>query len=148
MYMYNKTPVPWSDIDRWDYTDPEDPTPPPYTLYTGLDPGLAFGLFWVLLLLNAITIFVIKVITVEKFYKFNILDIVLHCLENCHIPLPWRDWDEGAGSVEEVRARYRRVRTEVVLTMLVNLLFNMVMLVPMIYTGDTHSYNFSVYQEF
>ena len=148
LYVYNKTPVPWSDIDRWDYTDPEDPTPPPYTLYTGLDPGLAFGLFWVLLLLNAITVFVIKVITVEKFYKFNILDIVLHCLENCHIPLPWRDWDEGAGSVEEVRARYRRVRTEVVLTMLVNLLFNMVMLVPMIYTGDTHSYNFPVYQEF
>ena len=142
--MYNKTPIPWSDIDRCDYTDPKDPILPPYTLYTGIDAGQAFGLFWLTIILHATAIFVIKLFTVEKFYKFNTLEIVLHCLENCNIPQPWRDWDEGDGTVEEHRTKYRRVRREVVSTMAVNLLFNMVMLVPMIYTGDTQDLHLQI----
>ena len=147
LYMYNVTPIPWSDVDRCDYTDPKDPLLPPYTLYTGIDAGQAFGVFWLTIILHATAILVIKLFTVEKFYKFNTLEIVLHCLENCNIPQPWRDWDEGAGTVEEHRTKYRRVRREVVSTMAVNLLFNMVMLVPMIYTGDTQDLHLQIYKE-
>ena len=144
LYMYNVTPIPWSYIDRSDYTDPTDPIPPPYTLYTGIDAGQAFGGFWLIIILHATAILVIKLITVEKFYKSNTLEIILHCLENCNIPQPWRDWDEGEGTVEEHKKRFSKVRREVVSTMAVNLLFNMVMLVPMIYTGDTQDLHFKI----
>ena len=37
----------WSELDRWNYTDPYNPTPPNYSLYTGLTLGETFIAFMV-----------------------------------------------------------------------------------------------------
>ena len=47
LYGLNET-ILWTELDRWDYTDPNKPTPPNYSLYTGLNLRDTFIAFIVL----------------------------------------------------------------------------------------------------
>ena len=51
----------WSDLDRWDYTDPEHPTPPTCSTYTLLSLQNTFIALIVMSVIKYIVIFVVKI---------------------------------------------------------------------------------------
>ena len=135
LYLHNTEPLPWSMFDRWNYSDPNDPEPPDYDLYTGLKLSAYFQIFILLCFLNTVVIFITKYALVNEFRRINIIKQFAHSVENCSIVTPYKDWDFDHGCVEDHKKRFKLVNKEVVVTMIVNFLFNCSMLVPLIFTG-------------
>ena len=69
------------------------------------------------------------------------LDILRHCFENMNIPVPWEDFDVQRGKIEDYKKRRVSVHKEMFLLMVVNLMFHLLMLVPLIYTGESFQEN-------
>ena len=84
---------------------------------------------------TGLKLFITKYKVVKKFRKMNLIKQFAHSLENWRIVIPLQDWDVDHGTVEQHRQRFSKVNREVIVTMVVNFLFNFVMLVPLIYTG-------------
>ena len=55
LYGLNET-IFWTELDRWNYTDPNNPTPPDYSLYTGLTLRETFIAFMVVMGVQFLTI--------------------------------------------------------------------------------------------
>ena len=94
----------------------------------------SLGLFDLLYLLYA-AIMIIKALTVENLHWQDFFHLWIHSIENANIPFPWKDWDEGGGNSEDFKRRLRQVNREMLWTMLVNLLFHLMLLTPLFYTG-------------
>ena len=71
LYGLNET-IYWNQLDRWNYTD--DPTPPNYTLYTGLNLKETFVAF---LVISAIQLFAILGASNDNQRNINISAIFL-----------------------------------------------------------------------
>lgn len=123
-------------MDRTNWTDYENPVFTPYTAYTGLDLTHTFLAFLLLTGLHLVSVFVVKVKTVHNFRNVGKLEKLRHCLENMNIPVPFRDWDLDRGEVWEYLDRRRKVNREMFWLMLVNFVFNLTMLTPLLYTGS------------
>ena len=134
MNNLNRT-VLWSEIDRWNYTDPEKFQSPEYTLYTGLTMGGYFFLFLAIMIVQIFAIIIVKVLSVDGLKWKDWFDLVLHCLENGNIPFPWRDWDQDGGNLEDYRRRFRQNNKEMLRTTMVNLFFHMLLMIPLLFTG-------------
>ena len=125
----------FNSLVRLNYEDLASPVPPPYSLYTGLDLYKAFLVFWVIFFLHISAILVTKLLTARNIRASNILNMILHAVQNSNIPFPYKDWDVDDGTIEEHRGRFRTTLMEVNSVMAVNFLFNSLLLGPMIYTG-------------
>lgn len=137
MFNFNRT-VFWSDIHRWDYSDPNKSNPPHYSLYTGLTLSQYFFLFCYIMLVQIVAIFTVKVLTVDGL-KFNdCFELIIHSIENCNIPFPWKDWDEGCGDISFYKTRFEKVNREMKWTMLVNHFTHQMLLVPLVFTGISY----------
>ena len=135
LFGLNET-VLWSQLDRWDYSDPKAPTPPPYTVYTLLTLQETFLALIVMSVLQFMAIFVVKVcISTEFKEEEHSTNKVVHTLENLNFASPFRDWDDGDYSIQQFRERASAVRKEMVWTQAINFLATMVMMVPLWYTG-------------
>ena len=80
----NKT-VYWSELDRWDYSNPNVPsgTPPPYTLYTFLTLGEAFQVFLVIMGVHTLAMLIAKIASSREFKtKGNILGKFIHVIQS------------------------------------------------------------------
>ena len=71
-----------------------------------------------------------------KFREADKLEKFLHVMENMSISFPVEDFDVLNGTEGEHRERFEKVNTEVLLTMLVNMLIHLLMLAPLWYTGN------------
>ena len=68
--LYGMTePVKWSSLDRWNYTNPDQPTPPPYSNYTFLNLKATVWTFILLSGVHLIANLVLKILTSEEFRK-------------------------------------------------------------------------------
>ena len=145
IHLFNTTPFSWSDIDRWNYTDPSNPIPPSYSLFTGYSLAEYFTMFWIILLLHTYINILVKVAVSEHFRKFcsfkNSLEVIVHGIENTNIPTVWKDWDTDVGCVDDHRKRHRKVIIEMVLIMLARNVFHVIMLFPYFYTGYICTFN-------
>ena len=130
--------VRWDQLDRTDWTEPHTPVFPGYTSYTGLSLRETFLSFLALLGVQFLTVLILKFIFVKSIRetKGKKLDILRHCLENMNIPVPWEDFDVQRGKIEEYKERRRRVHKEMFWVMISNLIFHLLMLLPLIYTGE------------
>ena len=75
----------WSELDRWDYSNPDVPsgTPPPYTLYTFLTLGGAFQVFLVIMGVHTLAMLIAKIATSREFRnKSNMLGKLIHVIQN------------------------------------------------------------------
>ena len=128
----------WNEVDRTDWTEPHTPVFPGYTSYTGLSLRETFLSFLALLGVQFLTVLILKFIFVKSIRetKGKKLDILRHCLENMNIPVPWEDFDVQRGKIEEYKERRRRVHKEMFWVMISNLIFHLLMLLPLIYTGE------------
>ena len=92
-------------------------------------------MFLLLNLFQAVVIFIVKRATSSTFKKAGLIRQMIHALENTSIPVPYKDWDVDTGTDQEHRQRAREVVTEVLSTLVVNKVFGIIMLVPLMYTG-------------
>ena len=127
----------WGEIDRWTFEDETDPgTPPGYNRYTLFTLAESVQLFGILFLLHFLAVFMVKVLKAEKFREADKLEKLLHVMENLNIPYPLEDFDVLNGTEREHRERFEKVNTEVLLTMVVNMIIHLLMLAPLWYTGN------------
>ena len=136
VHLVNGT-VSWKDINRWSYTNPEDPTPPPYTLYTGYTLQEYFLGFWTILMVHIYANVLVKIATSNHLRQnCSVLELIVHGFENTNIAIVYKDWDIDSGTVEERRKRRKSVLAEMILTMLVKAAVHSFMAVgPIFLTG-------------
>ena len=131
VYFSNLT-FPWSTLTRFDYTDPENPIRPSYeNLYTMFSLETYLYSFWAVLALQAIlTYFVKKSTNPCSFARKNWSEKMTHCMENVFIPAPLEDWDDLPGTISQYKQRQRTNLIEIGCTLVINLLFNLLLLIP------------------
>ena len=136
--LFNMTEtVYWSELDRWDYSDPQHPTAPSYKLYTGLNLQETFAAFFVLLIVQCMSLLLVKMKTSEEFRASgNHFEKFIHLLENVNFPVPYRDWDHGSNSVAEFKRRYRNTEREMIWSFTVTILHTLLMFSPLFCTGN------------
>ena len=139
--------VKWGDLDRWDYSNSTEGTPPQLTEYTGLTLKLTFGLFFILTAAQFVTTLLVKIFTSNAFSRReNYLNKFLHLLLSLNIGCPFEDWDKGRFSISEYKDRQKQTNTEMACSLAVNIIFSLIFMVPLFYTGK---YNFlTFFQDF
>ena len=134
--IYDNKTFTWGKIDRWTFEDETYPgTPPGYNRYTLFTLAESLQLFGILILLQFLAVYMVKVLKAEKFREADKLEKFLHVMENMNIPYPVEDFDVLNGTEREHRERFEKVNIEVLLTMVVNMLIHLLMLAPLWYTG-------------
>ena len=133
LQLHNNRSVLWSEIDRWDYS--ASPSPPAYTLYTGLTLREYFWLFLAVLSLHTVCVGIAKFILVPDFRAAHPVEMFCHCLQNLSLPQPWTPWDTHGGTVRQHRRRFKMEIIEMISIMAVNFVFNALMLGPLLYLG-------------
>ena len=126
----------WSDLDRWDYSDPNNPTAPLYATYTLL--SLKHTLFAGvgLLVVHILAILIVKLLTSPDFKRRGQhTKKFIHILENVNHAAPFSDWDEGDHSIQEYEVRFWCTVKEMIATFTINIIVTAVMMMPMWYTG-------------
>ena len=145
----------WSDLDKWDYTDPKNPIAPPYSTYTLFSLRETFQAATILLSLHILAILVVKIVASREFRRSsNKTNKLVHILENVNYATPFSDWDEGDHTIPEYELRYWRTVKEMLATFTVNIITTGMMLIPLWYTGhdllftilQSNNLNFLAYQ--
>ena len=125
----------WRDLDRWDYTDPNDPKPPPYSDYSGLSLQDSSKAFLYLMVYQYAAIILVKIFTSEEFMKKErIFEKFIHIILNMNLAFPYIDWDVGDYSRDQFKQRYRKVTTEMIWCLIVNIGVSLMMTAPLIFT--------------
>ena len=72
----------WTEINRWTRSFDGTLVSPKYTLYTTFTLKHYFMFFWLILAFNLAFIYYIKIIWSKSFQKMNLLEKIIHSLEN------------------------------------------------------------------
>ena len=136
LYYGNAEPIAWSDITHVNYTNPKFPSPPPYTIYTGMDSKTTFIIFSLLWLIQIICIWVKNLYKSESFCKLSFLDQFIHAFSCVILATPSMDWETGQGDCEEHFRRMKNVQNEVIGTIKINSFFQSLHLMPLLYLGN------------
>ena len=127
----------WSDLDRWDYTDPHNPTAPHYSAYTLLSLKETFLAGAGLLVIHILCLLIVKTLTSPEFKrKGNLTNKLVHIFSNVNFASPYSDWDIGDHNIEEYEVRFRQTVWEMIATFTVNIFITAIMTIPMFYTGN------------
>ena len=106
--------------------------PPPLELYTQFSLQTYFFAFWAILILQTCTILVIDKIWVKNIPNTATLwDRLLHSIQKASYPFPYANWHQENGNCSDHLRRKQMVQQEVLVSILVNLIFNMILLVPL-----------------
>ena len=106
--------------------------PPSLELYTIFSIQTYFFAFWGILLLQTLTMFVVDKIWVTNVPKRATLwDRILHAAQKSSFPFPYTNWHQEKGSSFEHFKRKQAVQQEVLVAILINLLFNLILLLPL-----------------
>ena len=135
LYGLNET-ILWSELDRWDYSDPYNPTAPSYSIYTFMTLANTFKTFLAIFAINFFMVFMVKIFTCPEFQKCgHLTNKFLHVLQNTNFAFPYKDWDDGDCSIAEYKLKYRIVSWEMACTLATNVAFSLLMMAPLWYTG-------------
>ena len=158
MVLGNNPPFKWTRVDRWEkngslYLEYDNGTlmekhgnlvpnpsylvsPPNYTLYVGISLRFYLLIFLASIGVQMLVIFIAKSFLSKAFSSaFNILEKLIHCLENTNIPFNAKEWDDDKGDAEEHRKRMRANWLEVLSVIIINGIFNLLLLTPLFYLG-------------
>ena len=106
--------------------------PPPLELYTLFSLQLHFFAFWGILVLQTCTILVIDKIWIKTIPNTATLwDRILHSIQKATFPFPYANWHQENGNCSDHLRRKQMVQQEVLVSILINLIFNMILLVPL-----------------
>ena len=125
----------WRQLDRWNFTDLQNPQPPCYTEYTGLSLKDSSYVFLYFMIYQYAALILVKLFTSEDFKKRErFFEKFLHVLLNMNLAFPYTDWDIGDYSIEHFKQRYRKVNKEMAWCMTINISVSCLMTLPLIYT--------------
>ena len=135
----NSTPIPWRYLDRCSYSllDGKYVTWPKYTLYTYFSLKEYFFIFVGILVTQTIVIFLVKLKLANKnFSKLNILEKIIHSVENSNLAYNVEEWDSprNGNAVAHIE-RMKSNQLEGLVFILVNMLFKLMMLCPLYILG-------------
>ena len=68
----------------------------------------------------------------------NLLEKIIHCLENTNIPYNVREWDDDKGNADEHRKRMRSNWFEVLPLIILKSVFNIFLILPFAYLGKSY----------
>ena len=154
----------WTLIDRWQKNGPlfqehENgeliinfgkvmPNPsylvsgPDYTFYVGFKLKFYLIAFFAHLGVHMLAIFVAKIkLSLSFKHSFNILEKFIHCLENSNLPYNAKEWDDGEGDAQAHKDRMQSNWFEVLAIILINGLFNILLLLPLFFLGELKSHH-------
>ena len=134
LYGLNET-LYWSELDRWDYSNQENPAPPHYSLYSLLSLKHTFISLLIFSILQFLCIYAMKNFTSNDFKEQHIINKFIHVLESCNYAIPYKDWDHGDFSINEFRKRFTNLKNEMIATYAINFFFTMIMMVPLWFCG-------------
>ena len=137
--LYNMTQeVAWSSLDRWSYQDPQQPSPPPVSIYTFLSLHDTFLAYVCVFFLHILALLIVKMLFSEDFREGNnYLKKITHLLQTCNIPMPYKDWDAGKFTgVQTFKDRYKKAEKEMLVTFATTLIFTLISMVPLSITGN------------
>ena len=157
----NSDEISWKEIDRWEKNEGEPifelsnqqgvdvnvpnpeylKAPPNYTLFTFFTLGQFFIGFCVILIMHAMFVFLAKLKFSQSFLELNLLEKGIHSLENMNIPFNCQEWDSGRGDAEAHKNRMKDNSREIMVVMLVNFVFNSIMLFPLAILGNISNCN-------
>ena len=136
LYGLNET-IYWSELDRWSYTDPVTPTPPPYSLYTMMTLQETFVAGLILLFIHTLTLYFVKNITSTDFREEKLMiNKIIHILENLNYATPFKDWDMGQLNIAAYKTRFQALKREMMATFTVNFIVTIMMVIPLLFTGN------------
>ena len=107
--------------------------PVPLQLYVRFSFLSYFVAFIGILLLQSFTIFIIDICLLKTMpLTVTLWERILHAIQKSHLPFPYQNWHEGKGSCLDHMKKKKLVEKEVLTATIVNLAFNMVMLIPLV----------------
>ena len=105
---------------------------PPLELYTQFSLQTHFFALWGILVLQTCTIFVIDKIWVKNIPNTATLwDRLLHSVQKASVPFPYANWHQENGNCSDHLRRKQMAQQEVLISIMINLIFNMILLVPL-----------------
>ena len=139
-HIHPLTNISLSKLQRGTFTVYEKPAnfynfvyePPSLDFYTQFSLEIHFFVFWAIVSLQGLTIFI-----ADKIWSDNIdesatmWDRILHAMQKCSFPFPYTNWHEENGNCHDHLRRKKASNQEVLTTILINLFFNMVLLIPL-----------------
>ena len=107
--------------------------PPSLQLYTKLSLQSYFFAFLGILFLQILTIFIVdKLLDTNIPLSATLWERLMHATLKSHFPLPYINWHEGDGNCNDHVKRHKAANHEFLMTTAVNLLFNLIMLTPLV----------------
>ena len=123
--------LPISLIHWADYSDPGNPLPPSYTLYTKITLGASFVVFIFIITIQGIANFILKMRLSQDFREAQWTSKAQHLLESVNCGDCFADWDDGHGSPTEYKKRWWNVVTETIVMIGVQFVTNLTLLIPL-----------------
>ena len=106
---------------------------PPLELYTLFSLHTYFFVFWGILILQSLCIFLIDKLFVKSIpHNVTLWKRFIHACQKSHFPFPYENWHEAEGTCLDHLKRKNDGQLEVLLSIAVNLVFNMILLFPLI----------------
>ena len=127
------------------YSDPNNPTRPPLSLYTGLDTSTFFIIFasgWVI---QVFCIWLHNFFVSNIFRNLSVFDRIMHAFQSVTTPFSSKDWADGEGTCEEHFKRMKKVEKEVIGTIKINAIFLILHILPLAYLGNLF---FTIYTKY
>ena len=120
-------------LDNADHSTFSIYNPPSIELYTIFSLQTYFIIFWGILCLQNLSIFIVDKIIVKNIPKnVTLWERITHAIVKSHYPYPYANWHEAIGDCQEHVKRKKEAQQEVLVTSIVNLIFNMVLLFPLV----------------
>ena len=107
--------------------------PVPFESYVQFSFTSYFLAFIGILFLQSFTIFIIDIFWLKHIPStVTSWEKLVHAIQKSHIPFPFKNWHEWKGSCLDHMKRKKLGEKEVLTATIVNLFFNMVMLIPLV----------------
>ena len=106
------------------------------SLYTSITLGVAYGIFWFGFLTFGLFLFGLKTAVSDDFRKSDTFSRLQHVLWAINTPETFKDWDSGNGDRKDLIAKWWAKYREVTIMQFIHLTSNIILLVPLINTGN------------
>lgn len=130
-HIYPLTKNSFPNIERGQYINGTF-EPPSLDLYTQISLQSYFLIFWGILLLQTLAILTVDKIWAKNIpYTTSLWNRILHSIQKSSYSFPYTNWHEENGTCLKHLKRKKLVDQEVLVTIIVNLVFNMILLFPL-----------------
>ena len=133
IHVYPLTNLSLKFLQRGQYNqDSHQYEPPSIELYTEFSITIYLLVFWILLSLQTLAIFVADRCCINTIPIIaTTWERVIHAFQKTSFPFPFTNWHDEIGSCQDFIKKKEESQHEVLVAMLINLLFNMVLLFPL-----------------